>query len=507
MVSSHDDNHPYHHATKRIMTTAIQTPQEEKQRQQQEEGEEEYIQHIETPLHACSLETFSHPIHRTFSSGDEDWIWPMMVGCYELNPDTRQRTGHLDLYAVKVVQHNDDDNNNNNHAPTTFLDPPFTVLGPSNEGDDDHGPQVSGILDGKWCCDDPNNDEDEDDRAICTRRPPMMLYATAHATGELQIHHVQQRSVANHSNEDQDEEEETMKKDIAKDTLVPWHVSKIGQSESQDALCLSVSWDNPRRREEEEGEVGCVRRNIISSYSDGHVAIHKMHLRQTNNDDHNNNNNNDNLQVELEESHSWTAHNMFTSPAEVWTASFTTHDQVVLTGGDEGQCKIWDLRLMGTPRPRPIHSLSFDAGVTVLSPHPRREHWIACGSYDETVRILDLRMMLSSHHQQGPPQTLCHSEPQGGGIWRIKWHPHNDNRLLLGAMHGGCRIVDLVTKEWCDEDSPMLELRAHQSFTRHKSMAYGADWLVSSGGTHRRIEMAASCSFYDKALYIWNVNK
>ena len=120
-----------------------------------------------------------------------------------------------------------------------------------------------------------------------------MLYATAHATGELQIHRVQRRSVANHSTEDQYEEEEkkktTKKKDITKDTLVPWHVSKIGQSESQDALCLSVSWDNPRHREEEDDEEGCVRRNIISSYSDGHVAIHKMHLRQTNNDDHHNN--------------------------------------------------------------------------------------------------------------------------------------------------------------------------------------------------------------------------
>lgn len=459
------------------------------QQQEVEEDDDFYLQHVETPLHACSLETYPYPMEIS-SGGEEDGriVWPMMVGCYELDPGTRQRKGHLDLYAVKMVRQEEKEDSND--GDTLLLDRPFTVLGPSHEGDDD-GPYVSGILDGKWCCDDSNNDNFDSDAAHRTRSP--LLYATAHATGEIQIHAVERRSVA--ANEETNY-------DTARDAIFPWLVSKVGQSKSQeDALCLSLSWGSPRH-EEEEGYTQ--RRNIISSYSDGHVAIHKVHARRTTKDDADDpNNNNHHHQVDLEEVHSWAAHKMFTSPAEVWTASFTTHDQIVLTGGDEGQCKIWDLRLLGTqaPAPRPIHSLSFDAGVTVLSPHPRREHWIACGSYDETVRILDLRML--STHQE--PHTLCYSEPQGGGIWRIKWHPHNDNRLLLGAMHGGCRIVDLVnTQQECDE--LLLELRCRQSFTRHKSMAYGADWLVSSS-PHRRMEMAASCSFYDKALYVWSVKQ
>jgi diphthamide biosynthesis protein 7 len=389
------------------------------------EQQDDYLQHTETPLNACSLESLPLPIETP--SGP--LIWPLMLGCYELDSETNKRNGHLDLYAVSVPEDGAD----------VALDSPLSVVSSD---------EASGILDGKWC---PQSSD--------------MLYATAHATGEIQLYHVEILADGDGNN-----------------SCFPLNVSKIGKSELQDALCLSLSWDFPR-----DDQASSTRR-IISSYSDGHVAIHNVHIISK-----------DKSSTELEECLSWDAHTMFTRPVEVWTASFTSNDQVVLTGGDDGQCKIWDLR-MGMRRP--IHSVSFDAGVTVLSPHPRKEHWVACGSYDETVRILDLRMVSTN---QGP-RTVCHSEPQGGGIWRIKWHPKNDNRLLLGAMHGGCRVVDLVTNEGGDDEGRSLEMQIHQSFTRHKSMAYGADWLVGSrpGGL---IETAASCSFYDKALYVWNIER
>ena len=28
----------------------------------------------------------------------------------------------------------------------------------------------------------------------------------------------------------------------------------------------------------------------------------------------------------------------------------------------------------------------------------------------------------------------------GGGVWRIKWNKTKKERLLVGAMHGGCCI-------------------------------------------------------------------
>jgi diphthamide biosynthesis protein 7 len=201
---------------------------------------------------------------------------------------------------------------------------------------------------------------------------------------------------------------------------------------------------------------------------------------------------------------SWDAHKMFKSPAEVWSACFTTNPNVVLTGGDEGNLKIWDLRAGTTSAQHVLKH--FEAGVTVLSPHPRREHLVACGSYDETIALLDLRLV-SSETQK--PKPLCHSEPLGGGMWRMKWHPLDDDRLLLGAMHGGCRVVKLNGMELLNtaENSSPVAIQVQQKFTKHESMAYGADWLVCQRpGEAGRVQAAASCSFYDRALCLWDVD-
>jgi diphthamide biosynthesis protein 7 len=139
-----------------------------------------------------------------------------------------------------------------------------------------------------------------------------------------------------------------------------------------------------------------------------------------------------------------------------------------------------------------MHTLkNFEAGVTVISPHPRIDNVVACGSYDETVAIFDLRKVSNQE-----PKPLCHSKSMGGGLWRIKWHPSNDNQLLLGAMHGGCRVVQLN-----NENS---DLQILQKFSSHQSMAYGADWLAFQDQT-KKVEAVASCSFYDRALYLWEV--
>eukprot|EP00797_Seminavis_robusta_P008400 Sro1595_g284690.2 (104) ;mRNA; r:14098-14409 len=96
------------------------------------------------------------------------------------------------------------------------------------------------------------------------------------------------------------------------------------------------------------------------------------------------------------------------------------------------------------------------------------------------------------------------SAPLGGGIWRIKWHPLEDDRLLVAAMHGGCRIVKMDQLNDTDHN-PRFVLTATKQFTEHKSMAYGADWLVCNHPTREGyFEAAASCSFYDKAAFLWD---
>jgi len=103
---------------------------------------------------------------------------------------------------------------------------------------------------------------------------------------------------------------------------------------------------------------------------------------------------------------------------------------------------------------------------------------------------------------------LFRTKPLGGGIWRIKWHPYSPNRMLVGAMHGGCRILNFGGGCFTSSSSVMgnylgltssvtggggfcmsasfeealqdgnMACQTTKSFTEHESMAYGADWLV-----------------------------
>jgi diphthamide biosynthesis protein 7 len=364
-----------------------------------------------------------------------------MLGCYELDESSGQRRGRLDLYAVPVPDDNGDDESDD-LTPIT-LGKPTNILGEETR-------ESSGILDGKWYQRQQTNES--------------LFYATAHASGEIVVHKVEQASKDGSSNGG------------------PLAASNVGNSESREsALCLALSWDlNPLHDSSSR---------IISSYSNGQVAIHEVGFQNEN-------------KVQLVEQECWDAHKMFQSPAEVWSACFTaSNSNVVLTGGDEGYLKIWDLRA-GTSRAMHVLKNHFQAGVTVLSPHPRKEHLVACGSYDETVALLDLRKV-----SECQPKPLCHSEPLGGGMWRIKWHPLDDDRLLLGAMHGGCRVVKLDGLELLGEESHSVELQVQQKFTNHQSMAYGADWLVCQRqGRAGRVQAAISCSFYDRAMYLWQVD-
>lgn len=53
-------------------------------------------------------------------------------------------------------------------------------------------------------------------------------------------------------------------------------------------------------------------------------------------------------------------------------------------------------------------------------------------------------------------------------------------------------------------------MKCIKQFTNHESMAYGADWLVHTNETAdgsvpvEQFEAAVTCSFYDRAVYVWD---
>ena len=99
-------------------------------------------------------------------------------------------------------------------------------------------------------------------------------------------------------------------------------------------------------------------------------------------------------------------------------------------------------------------------------------------------------------------QPFWKSGPLGGGIWRMKWHPYTSNRMLVGAMHGGCCVLnfngtsmdghDRLNNDGIDIYNEHWTMKCTKYFTEHESMVYGADWLVCSHPTQNGYFEAAA---------------
>ncbi len=145
------------------------------------------------------------------------------------------------------------------------------------------------------------------------------------------------------------------------------------------------------------------------------------------------------------------------------------------------------------------------AGVTCLASHPARQHLWAVGSYDAQVRLFDARNPARPIVDAGrTPQEI----DVEGGVWRLKWHPTQADRLLVGGMHGGFKILDVPVGAAPAEASEAEQMSVVRRFDEHESIAYGCDW--DRGSTHasereaRGETVVFSCSFYDARLHIWS---
>lgn len=123
-------------------------------------------------------------------------------------------------------------------------------------------------------------------------------------------------------------------------------------------------------------------------------------------------------------------------------------------------------------------------GVTCIQSSPFDENLIVVGSYDESVSIWDLRNT----------RRAVSDVKVGGGVWRIKWHPNNENIILAACMYSGFQLIDYentkVTLRGSLFGSPQHETG---------KLAYGADWFRSEEN------YAALCSFYDSMCSCWKL--
>lgn len=184
---------------------------------------------------------------------------------------------------------------------------------------------------------------------------------------------------------------------------------------------------------------------------------------------------------------SWSAHAYpGPAPAEVWITAFDCFDpNVLISGADEGKLKVWDLRVGGS---MPIATCTqHDAGVCSTQFHPRKPNVFVTGSYDSRIRLWDRRNL------KEPTVAPLDTE---GGVWRLKWHPTDDDRLLSATMRSGFLDMKVTSEEI------RITQFYNEGFTpgRWESLGYGADWLHVQGQTE---DYVIGASFYDRHGYLF----
>lgn len=179
---------------------------------------------------------------------------------------------------------------------------------------------------------------------------------------------------------------------------------------------------------------------------------------------------------------------------ETWIASYDSwNPKVIYTGADDCQFCAWDTRQgldTAVFRNKKTHTM----GVCSIQTNPQVEHFLITGSYDENLRLWDMRM--------GTRPVMKLEMGLGGGVWRLKWHPLDRGLVLAACMHNGFVLVRV--------DGDAMEVV--EEYKGHESLAYGADWYQGTwcnSEPERPVEknsvrsLAATCSFYDKALHVW----
>eukprot|EP00002_Diphylleia_rotans_P020222 TRINITY_DN3923_c0_g2_i3.p1 TRINITY_DN3923_c0_g2~~TRINITY_DN3923_c0_g2_i3.p1 ORF type:complete len:161 (+),score=27.17 TRINITY_DN3923_c0_g2_i3:513-995(+) len=155
---------------------------------------------------------------------------------------------------------------------------------------------------------------------------------------------------------------------------------------------------------------------------------------------------------------------------------------MILTGADDCLLKGWDARSTKT-RPTFV-SKRHEMGVCSIMSHPTECNVIATGSYDEHLRLWDVRNFKVPMIEQ----------KLSGGVWRIKWNPCDPLQMLVATMQDGFKVVAFKDSTFQHEGAVV------QHMQKQASLAYGVGYR-SCGS------WVAGCSFYDRAFHLWQPPK
>lgn len=236
------------------------------------------------------------------------------------------------------------------------------------------------------------------------------------------------------------------------------------------AMALVLEWSR-----------GAAADRVCCSYSTGDLAVYR--LREGGG-----------LSSEV----AWSAHSL-----EAWSCAFhpltdpesaAEGGYLVWSGGDDCAFHLWDLR-QGTDQAAISLRKAHTAGVCCIAPsiHTGEEHVLFTGSYDEHVRMWDLRTVGDTPN--GVPPKVLAKEPTGGGVWRLRHQQGAAGQLFAACMYNGYATLDYSAAEGT--------LAIGSAFDQTGALCYGTDFVSADAAPET---LVATASFYDKRFSLWKLS-
>lgn len=186
-----------------------------------------------------------------------------------------------------------------------------------------------------------------------------------------------------------------------------------------------------------------------------------------------------------------------THDLECWTGEFGNNsllENCFLTGGDDSTIKLFDTR-QSLETSIWSNNRVHEAGVVAIkcnnldSFNVGNLNTIITGSYDDHIRMFDLRMLGEAIYPGKMLPLNIKSQNLNGGVWRLT-NTNVKDELLVCCMYNGAKIIKI---DFNNEEDSFCQTNFVK--TGHDSMCYGADFKNG---------LKATCSFYDKSLQIWS---
>jgi len=180
---------------------------------------------------------------------------------------------------------------------------------------------------------------------------------------------------------------------------------------------------------------------------------------------------------------------------EAWCVEVSAFDSnLLLSGADDGRLVGWDIRSPPEDPPAVVNRKAHEAGVTALACDPLRPGRLATGSYDEKVRVFDLRALSAS--------PVHETERLGDGAYHLAWHPYEQDTLAVAAMRSGLPILYFEGQQ--AEPTERMRHAAEAEEGCHGSLAYGVSWQQAPPRNGQGKCLAASACFQSRTVQLWS---